>query len=111
MMRLCASTAQRRSRSRAVVSHWQRSVRVARRDVARDLRAFVEVALDRELGGRRAGAVGLLEAAVAAVEAGDQPFAPVTAGRFGIDQRLHLVAPGLTFARPAQVAQVMQRAE
>src|SRR6476661_476562 len=103
--------AARRSRSSTAVSHWRRSIRVARRDVARDLRAFVEIALDREIGGRRAGAIGLLEAAVAAVEACDQPLAPLPARRLGVDERLHLVAPGLTFARAAQVAQVMQRAE
>jgi len=38
-------------------------------------------------------------------------FAPFAARRFGLDQRLHLVAPGLPLARPADVAQIVQRAE
>src|SRR5262245_535596 len=71
-----------------------RLIRVARRDVACDLRAFIEIALDRKIGGRRAGTVGLLEAPIAAVETCDQPLAPFPARRFGLDQRLHLVAPG-----------------
>src|SRR5262245_18575732 len=77
------------SRSKKIVS---RSVRIARRQVARDLHAFVDVATDRDGRGRRAGAVGLLEAVIAAVEGGDHAGAAVAAGRFGIDQRLHLVA-------------------
>src|ERR1043165_657763 len=86
-------------------------VGVARRDVAGDLRAFLEVAADRVVGGGRAGAVGLLEAAVAAVEARGETLAPLAARRFGIEQRLHLVTPDLPLARATQVAQVMQRAE
>ena len=59
----------------AAASRWRQSVRVARRDVARDLGAFFQVAADREIGRGRAGAIGLLEAAVAAVEARDQALA------------------------------------
>src|ERR1700745_4126620 len=44
---------------------------IAGRETPRNLRAFLDVAADRDGGGRRAGAVGLLEAVIAAVEAGD----------------------------------------
>src|SRR4051812_29947786 len=68
------------------------SVCIARGDVAGDLGALGEVAADRLGGRRRAGPVCLLEAAIAAVEAGDQSVAPFARGRLGVDQRLHLVA-------------------
>src|SRR5204863_1287504 len=87
------------------------SVGVARRDVAGDLGAFVEIAPNGEIRGRRAGPVALLEAAIAAVEARDQSLAPLGARRLGIDQCLHLVAPRLALVGAAQGAQIMQRAE
>src|SRR2546421_4488596 len=86
-------------------------IRIARRDVARDFRALFKVAADRVVSRGRAGAVGLLEAAVAAIEARNQPLAPFPARCLGVDQRLHLVAPDLPFARAANVTQIMQRAE
>src|SRR2546430_8650522 len=42
----------------------QASVRVARRDVAGDSGAFLEIAADGEIGGRRAAAVALLVPAI-----------------------------------------------
>src|SRR5262245_19603224 len=39
------------------------SIRVAGRDVARDLGALFQIAANDDIGGRRAGPVGLLEAA------------------------------------------------
>src|ERR1700754_2435922 len=68
-------------------------VRVARGQVARDFGAFLDVALDRHGGRRRAAPVGLLEAVIAAVEAGDHAGAAVAGRGFGVDQRLHFVAP------------------
>src|SRR5262249_12916126 len=49
--------------------------------------------------------------AIAAIEAADQPLAPVAARRFGIDQRLHFVAPSLAFVGAAYRAQIVERAE
>src|SRR6266571_1288279 len=80
-------------------------------DVARDPRALVEVAANGEIGGRRAGPVGLLKAAIAAVEARRQALPPLAARRLGLEQRLHLVAPDLALVGAAQAAQVMQCAE
>src|SRR5262245_61510686 len=88
-----------------------RSVGVARGDVPRDFRTLVEIAADGEVRGRRAGPIGLLESAITAIEAADQPLASVAARRLGIDQRLHLVAPGLAFVGAAYRAQIVQRAE
>src|SRR5216684_268623 len=51
------------------------SIRVARRHLAGDLGAFLEVAANDQVGGGRAGPVGLLVAAIAAVEAGDHAAA------------------------------------
>ena len=56
-------------------------------------------------------AVGLLKAVIAAVEAGDHAGAAVAGGGFGIDQRLHLVAPFRPFIGAADAAQIVQRAE
>src|SRR5581483_630914 len=94
-----------RSKNRVV------SVRIAGRQVARDFGALVDVAADRDEGGRGAGAVGLLEAVIAAVEARDHAGAAVAAWRLGIDQCLHLVAPFAAFIAAADAAQIMQRAE
>src|ERR1700744_1239399 len=76
------------SRSKKMVS-----VGIARRQVARDLRALVDKGADRDHRGRGAGPVGLLEAVIAAVEARDHAGATVAGRCLGIDQRLHLVAP------------------
>src|ERR1700754_4055667 len=53
------------------------SVGISRRQVTRDLGALVDVAADRDQGRRRAGAVGLLEAVIATIEAGDHAGAPI----------------------------------
>src|SRR5262245_36375911 len=67
-------------------------------NLAGNLGAFLEIAADHHVGGRRAGAIGLLEPAVAAVEADGQPVAPFAAARgLGVEQCLHLVAPLLAF--------------
>src|SRR5262249_4001705 len=96
------------SRSKKMVSI---SVGIPSREVARNLDAFVDVAADRDGGGRAGGAVGLLEAVIAAVEGRDHAGAPVAGGRLGIDQRLHLVAPFQPFIAAADAAQIMQGAE
>src|SRR5215831_14919804 len=84
-------------------------VRVARSDIAGDLGAFFHIAADDDIGGRRAVAVGLLKAAIAAIEARDHLLAAVSARRFGIDQGLRLAPPFLAFAAVADAAQEMQR--
>ena len=88
-----------------------RLVGVAGRQIPRNLRAFLDVAADRDRGRRRAGPVGLLEAVIAAVEARDHAGAAVAGGGFGIDQRLHFVAPFRAFIGAANAPQVMQGAE
>src|SRR5665213_2585861 len=79
--------------------------------VARNLGAFLDVAADRDRGRRRAGPVGLLETIIAAVEARDHAGAAVARGGFGIDQRLHLVAPFAALIAAANAPEVMQGAE
>src|SRR5712675_2611387 len=86
-------------------------VGVAGGQIPRDLRAFVDVSADRDGGCRRAGPVGLLEAVIAAVEARDHAGAAVARGGFGIDQRLHFVAPFWAFIGAANAAQIVQGAE
>src|ERR1700748_2788629 len=83
------------------------SVGVARGQVPGNFRAFVEVAVDRNRGGRRAGPIGLLKAVIAAVEACDHPGPSVAGGRFGLDQGLHLVAPFAAFVAAANAAQIV----
>src|SRR5882762_10546755 len=56
------------------------SVGVACGDLAGDLGAFLQIPADDEVGSRRAGAIALLEAAIAAVEARDHARPPL-AGR------------------------------
>src|SRR5262249_22753617 len=73
--------------------------------------AFCEVAANGEIGGRRTGAIALLEGAIAAVETCDHLFMALTARGFGVDQHLRLVAPFLPLVRAANSAQEMQRAE
>ena len=60
-------------------------VGVARSDIAGDLGAFFQIAADHDLGGRRADVVGLLKAAIAAIEARDHLLVAVSARPFGID--------------------------
>ncbi|GCC45064.1 hypothetical protein chiPu_0028816, partial [Chiloscyllium punctatum] len=88
-----------------------RSVGIAGRQVARDFRAFLDVAADRDGSCRRAGPVGLLEAVVAAIEARHHARPAVARGGFGIDQRLHLVAPFGALVGAADAAQIVQGAE
>ena len=88
-----------------------RLIRVTRRQIARDLRAFLDVAADRHRGGGRAGAVGLLKTVIAAVEAGDHTGAALAGGGLGVDQRLHFVAPLRPLVGAADAAQIVQRAE
>src|SRR5262245_35504323 len=96
------------SRSKKMVSIL---VRVPRREVARNLDAFVDVALDRDGRRRGAGAVGLLESVIAAVEGCDHAGAAVAGRRLRVDQRLHLVAPFQAFIAAADAAQIVQGAE
>src|SRR5579872_3837307 len=86
-------------------------VRVAGGDIARDLGAFFQIAVDDDVGGRRAAAIGLLKAAIAAIETCHHLVAAVAARRFGVDQRLRLVAPFLAFIAVANAAQEMERAK
>src|ERR1700733_244730 len=80
---------------------------VAGGQVARNLRAFLDVAANRDGGCRRAGPVGLLKAVIAAIETRDHAGAAIAGGSFGIDQRLHFVAPFGTFIGAANAPQVM----
>src|SRR5690242_22537 len=68
-------------------------IRVAGRDIAGNPCAFFKIAADRDVGGRRATAVGLLKTAVTTIEAGDHPLLSLAGRRFGVDQRFHLLAP------------------
>src|ERR1043166_2113718 len=87
--RRCGSTGQgARSRCNPAALRWRKSVRVARRDVARDFGALFQIAADREIGRGRAGAIALLEAAVAAVEACGEAFLALAARRLGGGQSL-----------------------
>src|SRR4029077_952158 len=86
-------------------------IRIARGEVARDFRAFLDIAADRDGSRGRAGPVGLLKAVIAAMDAGDQACASLAGGGFGVDQRLHLVAPFRAFIGAANAAQIMQGAE
>src|SRR5580704_10320964 len=86
-------------------------VSVAGGDLAGDMGALFEVALDDDAGGRRAAAIALLEAAIAAVEARHHLVVAVARGRLGVDQRLRLGAPFRAFVAAANAAQEMQRAE
>ena len=56
-------------------------VAVARGDFARDLGAFLQEPLDREIGGVRAGPIALLKSPIAAIEARDHADAPHAPGR------------------------------
>jgi len=86
-------------------------IRVACGDVAGDLGAFFQIAADDDIGGGCAAAVGLLKAAITAVETSDHLLAAGSARRFGVDQRLRLGAPFLAFVVVANAAQEMQRTE
>src|SRR5215475_5548485 len=95
----------------AALARGRRSVGVARRHIAGDLGTFLEVAANDQDGRRGAGAIALLVAAIAAIEAGDHTRAPLTARGLGVDEGLHLVAPLLAFIGAADIAQIVQRAE
>ena len=56
-------------------------IRVAGGDVAGDLGAFFQIAMDDNVGGGRAAAVGLLKAAIAAIETRDHLLAARSARR------------------------------
>src|SRR5580704_4820582 len=84
---------------------------VARGDLAGDMGALFEIALDDDAGRRRAAAIALLKAAIAAVEARHHLIVTVARGRFGLDQRLRFVAPFRALVAAANAAQEMQRAE
>src|SRR6202451_2305418 len=86
-------------------------VGIAGGDLAGDMGALFEVALDDDAGRRRAAAVALLEATIAAVEARHHLIVAVARGRFGVDQPLRLGAPFRAFVAAANAAQEMQRAE
>jgi len=87
------------------------SVGIARGEIPRNFRAFLDVAADRDRSRRRAAAIGLLKSIIPAVETRDHAGAPLARWRFGIDQRLHLVAPFRAFIAAANAPEVMQRAE
>src|SRR5215469_796364 len=86
-------------------------IRVAGGDVAGDLGAFFQIAVDNGVGGRRAAAIGLLKTSIAAIETRDHLLAAGSARRFGVDQRLLLRAPFLAFVAVANAAQEMECAE
>src|ERR1700723_2869220 len=86
-------------------------IRVARGQIARNLRAFLDVTSDRDGGGGGAGPVGLLEPVIAAIETRDHAGAAIARGGFGVDQRLHLVAPFRTFIVAADAPEIVQGAE
>src|ERR1700730_13991746 len=83
---------------------------VAGGDLAGDMGTLFEIAADDDAGRRGAAAIALLEAAIAAVEARHHLIVAVARGRFGVDQRLRLVAPFLAFVAAAYAAQEVQRA-
>src|SRR5215831_2281153 len=87
------------------------SVGVARRHLAGDFRAFLKVAANNHVGRRCAGAIALLVAAIAAIEARNHTQASLPARGLGVDEGLHLVAPLLAFISATDVAQIVQRAE
>src|ERR1700719_230782 len=87
------------------------SLRVACSYVANELGPFLQIAADDQVRRRRTGAVGLLIAAVAPVEACYHPRAALGLRSFGVDQGLHLVAPLLAFIGPADAAQIVQGTE
>src|SRR5260370_37950970 len=84
-----------------------RSVGVARRHLPGDLRAFLEVAANDQVGRRCAGAIALLVAAIAAIETCNHTPASLPAWRLAVDQGLHLVAPLLAFAGASDLAQMV----
>ena len=88
-----------------------RSIGIAGGDLTGHFGTLGEIAADGEVGGRRAGAIALLKRAIAAVEACDHQIAPLSGRRFGVDERLCLVAPLLAFVGAAYPTQKMQRAE
>src|SRR5262245_34068340 len=92
-------------------THCSRSIGVARGHLAGDLRALFQIAADDHVGRRRALAIALLIAAIAAIEAGDHAGAPVAARGLGVDDGLHLVAPFEALVGAAEIAQIVQRAE
>jgi hypothetical protein len=59
-----------------------------RSDIVGDLGAFFHIAAGDDVGRRRANAIGLLKAAIAAIEARDHLLAAGSTWRFGVDQRL-----------------------
>jgi len=77
--------------------------------ISRALGAFFHIAVDDDVCCRRANAIGLLKAAIAAIEARDHLLAAVSARRFGIDQGPRLAPPFLALAAVADAAQEMQR--
>src|SRR5215213_4280907 len=75
------------SRSKKIASMLSRSVS------AKPSPSWHNAPSDRDRGRRRAGAIGLLKAVIAAVEARDHARAAIAGRGLGVDQRLHLVAP------------------
>src|SRR5882757_57030 len=90
---------------------WTALVSVACRQVPGNLRAFLDIPADRDRGRRGAGAVGLLKTVIATIEACDHAGAAVAGGGFGIDQRLHFVAPFGAFIGAADAPEIVQGAE
>ena len=85
-------------------------VGVSRGDVAGDLGALIEITANCEVSRRRASAIGLLESAVAAVEARHDFPPPLSAWGLRVQQGLHLIAPFLALIGPADRTQIMERA-
>ena len=84
---------------------------VAGRDFPGDFGAFFQITADGEISRRGAATVGLLEAAVAAVEAGDDTGPAFSWRCFRLDERLHFVAPFLPLFGAAKAAQIVQSAK
>ena len=86
-------------------------IRISGCDFPGDFRALIEVASDCEVCGRGTCPVGLLETAVATIEAGDDLAPAVAARRLCIKQGLHLVAPLLAFVGAADRAKIVEGTE
>ena len=87
------------------------SVGVAGRNISGDLGAFFQIAADDDARCRGAGAVALPKPEITAIEALHHLIVPLAARRFGVDQRLRLIAPFLSFVGAADAAQKIQCAK
>src|SRR6266436_9948469 len=86
-------------------------IAVAGRDLAGDVGTLFEIAADDQIGGGRAGAVGLQVGPVAPIEVSNELGASLARRRLRIEQRLHLGTPLGALVGAAEAAQVVQAAE